>query len=760
MSSRRLAARLAWREVRRRPGRTALVMMLIALPVAGMTGASMIFRAGDDSGLELYEYEYGQADLAVSIGGSEFPDRVRSLVDQELPIGSRIVPVAGLWADVVVARADGERVLSSVGLDDLPLDDPITDGIVDIERGRAPIDEDEILLHPDLADEWGVDIGAEIEAIRPEAEWTVVGVGRRGRSLDDPFVVLGALDRATIRDGALTARLLVDLPDETTDAQVATAVSRISRGDVWVQDRATAELRFPSADQATLVWIWVFGVVGLAVVGVVVAAAFATSARRQLVTVGQLGVNGAPEPVVRRSLALQGAWSGALGALVGIVGGTVAVSVAWSFVESVGGERLDGRRFAPLDLTAIVVTATVSATIAAAAPARTASRVPLLSALAGRRPQPLAPRWHAPVAAVAAVSGLVLLANASRQQQDGDEGLLAGVVGGLALLAAVVLGAGMVVAMIGRLGRRASGVARLATRELDRDRRRSAGIIAGTAAVAGLAMVAMTIAATSDAEQLADAERREQRLPPNTVELFWVPTDRLIDDVAPEAPPFPGPLLADITDWFPGAEVEEIRGDLGPAGRRLVFASEIDRDGERLLRQILQTDGGSSPFLDGDADAGAPGGGERDGFWWFDGRTEPTRESGLVTTVAVGLATLLVSGVVGAGLALTAAENRPERSVLHAVGAPPRTVARLAATTAWIQAATGIALALPLGYLAVAVVRRTWDAGLPTVPWVGTVVLAVGVPALVAAAAWTASTITSRANRRRGAGLLGARLAA
>ena len=44
-----------------------------------------------------------------------------------------------------------------------------------------------------------------------------------------------------------------------------------------------------------LAWSWVIGALSLAVTGIIVAAAFATSARRQLVTVGLLSSNGAPE---------------------------------------------------------------------------------------------------------------------------------------------------------------------------------------------------------------------------------------------------------------------------------------------------------------------------------------------------------------------------------------------------------------------------------------------------------------------------------
>ena len=76
-----------------------------------------------------------------------------------------------------------------------------------------------------------------------------------------------------------------------------------------------------------LAWSWVIGALSLAVTGIIVAAAFATSARRQLVTVGLLSSNGAPEGVIRRSLALQGSWTGLVGSLLGVAAGLVGAHV-------------------------------------------------------------------------------------------------------------------------------------------------------------------------------------------------------------------------------------------------------------------------------------------------------------------------------------------------------------------------------------------------------------------------------------------------
>ena len=67
-SSWRFAMRLARREVRRRPGRTLLVMLLVAIPVCGMTVVTVLVRTNNDSATEAWARRFGNADLVGSTG--------------------------------------------------------------------------------------------------------------------------------------------------------------------------------------------------------------------------------------------------------------------------------------------------------------------------------------------------------------------------------------------------------------------------------------------------------------------------------------------------------------------------------------------------------------------------------------------------------------------------------------------------------------------------------------------------------------------
>jgi putative ABC transport system permease protein len=66
----RVAARLARREVQRRQGRTLLVVLLVAIPVAGMTIAAVVRETVALTPRESYRIWFGSSDMAVEgIGG-------------------------------------------------------------------------------------------------------------------------------------------------------------------------------------------------------------------------------------------------------------------------------------------------------------------------------------------------------------------------------------------------------------------------------------------------------------------------------------------------------------------------------------------------------------------------------------------------------------------------------------------------------------------------------------------------------------------
>ena len=116
-------------------------------------------------------------------------------------------------------------------------------------------------------------------------------------SFDDRRLVVGDLPLDEFRPESLTQYTAIDLePGQSTAGSVvdevgqslieALGASEPGGSEATVAWGDTSDVSAPAP--AALAWGWVGGVIALAAVGVIIAAAFAASARRQLVTVGLL----------------------------------------------------------------------------------------------------------------------------------------------------------------------------------------------------------------------------------------------------------------------------------------------------------------------------------------------------------------------------------------------------------------------------------------------------------------------------------------
>ena len=272
---------------------------------------------------------------------------------------------------------------------------------------------------------------------RPEPRsFTVVGIGEQRAQLDTPLLVLGPGAAWTSRNPSEAPMELVDLPGTPTDTVVRAAAENITvHGYGGVSDRTDDQERDDGAGAVR--WSWVIGAVFLTVIGIVIAAAFAAGARRQLTTLGQLAANGASR-VARRVLFLQGTWTGCLGAITGIALGFVSLAALRPHIDRIFWRDMGPWDVRISDLIPVVLLGVGAATVAALVPARTTSRIPVLSALSGRRPLGAVPRWLVGAGVTATVCGLGLLGLAVLgSNQPGNSanvwGLTA-VVGGVAVL--------------------------------------------------------------------------------------------------------------------------------------------------------------------------------------------------------------------------------------------------------------------------------------------------------------------------------------
>lgn len=601
-----------------------LVVLLVALPVAAMTVGATVIRSNSASeqpdALGWFEAQNGLGADVVVPGTDD-------LADATLPEG---------WTSWASEQASVPLIVDG-GLFDAA-DPPWVNLIESSDQdrfgrlvdGSAPASVGEITVDAEFARKFDLAVGDTVDAryLRP---LSVVGI-RDGRGETGPRIVGVDLPFEAVR--STWKKVAIDTngdeagigPFLNEQAEMA-GLTPSNIGAVGVAPGVPAfevlGSRFggetvvaaDQGDAGPLAINWMLGVIGLGVVGIIIAAAFAAGTARQVVTSGQLLANGASPGVVRRVLALQGTWAGLVGAALGIGAGVGLVRLflersAWAarnFTEIVVWV------IRPLDLVVIGVTGVVAATIAALVPARLLARIPVLSALAGRRPVRPAPRRLVPIGLVASAFGVLLLVTSLLASRTGSATWPAGLTGGLGGILVVVGMIGISPVVI----RAAAGVAarlgpswRLAARSIDRNRFRSTAVVA----VVG---VALTVAVAISAVAIGSIDTTTR------TDLAWIdnggrwltgesPED-LVDLPAPTSPAWIDEVRDEVSEVIPDAEVIDLRyvvtdppprrGDVGV--QRLLIADpavldrlELTDESVALLDDVgaIQMYGDSSPM--------------------------------------------------------------------------------------------------------------------------------------------------------------------
>jgi len=293
-----------------------------------------------------------------------------------------------------------------------------------------------------------------------------------------------------VQDGI---RWFVDLPGGTPAPET---MPTLPAGTWWPPFEAT-DLAVDQRTQVAASYA-VAGVV-LIVTGMIAVAAFAVGARRQLRSFGILAAGGVPPAGLRRIGVLQGLVTGVMASVAG-AGLALAVGVP------VDEPRLDGwidravgpLEVSPFDILAVVALGTVAATVAAWVPARSAARVPVLAALSGRRPQGRVSPAVLILGAVLAAAGSAAVALSHVAGVWSEEPWGLAVAGAAAVLLGGALLTPWVVAGLEPLAGRLRGAARLAVRDLARQRVRTGAAAAAVLAPVAVAVFALTVAAARE----------------------------------------------------------------------------------------------------------------------------------------------------------------------------------------------------------------------------------------------------------------------
>jgi putative ABC transport system permease protein len=804
--------RMARRDLRRHARRSALIVTLVALPVAGLAAGIVLLQAATVTGEQIAAEVMGAAALR-----ADSTDPEAMLDPAALPPGSRVLPFSATGGVLQV----GPGNVQAVSLTDIPLGDPLTAGMLDLREGRALRAPGEVAVSPVVLRELHRQVGDTIQVVEPPLTLRVTGAVLNPADIDAWVAVTG---RGALGPDARRS-WLISLP-RGVEAQ---SVLRGAGLSLIPRELATDVASRPS--NGVLDPIPTIAALALMIAALIVAAAFAAGVRREIHDLGLLAAVGGTPAQLRASVLVRGITLGLVGGLTGVALGLLGAVAVYPFLD-----RFTGRLPHPLVLPAIpllgaATAAVLAGTAAALFPARFAARVPPLDALHARVPTGPPPRHVSRLGILAIVLGSALTAAGTRPINN-----LAVSLAGLAvLLGGFVACSTAVVAAVEPLARRRLPLAgRVAARQAARTRSRTGPAVAAITVALAVPVFVSSVALTGQADdrahwlpaqghdqlRISHAARSEGEAPPAAVRavVAAIPgavaaplrqalfPDEQMPVVASRRPSVsqteePSGVYVGGDDLLAALGAHRAAADLAAGKVVGVGRATIDNGRVALHREDFRdnTANTARSILDPEATV-LPAAqiddrplisihyvisaseAQRQGLTSYPQGTlvraphaitpdelqaaraalapypELTVDAGPGTppqSVTTPLLMLLfaVSGavalaVVAAMVALAQAEARTERRTLFAVGASPAVLRGTAAATAGLLALLGGVLAVPAGLLPLAAVYATTPAAVPLV--VPWAGLAVGAVLVPALAAAGSATLTRTTSGSQG----------
>lgn len=551
----RLSLTMARRDARRYGGRSALVVLLVALPIAlvvsGLTVVSSItvsaqeripWTTGTAQAVMVGPLPYVPQPVADSSGGAAYSpvaeaSAVREVpgLDEDAPLpeqaralstltGGQVVPVSG--AQVSWPRGEGVRFGNALFIDPTHA----LGSRLALTDGRWPADSSEIVVTPfGLAEGLPPDGQVVLEQSGTQIPVTVVGEAEVYNTYGYQPVLLSS-EPFDEQLADVEAWLL--LRDEPVSWE---EVARLK--DYGLQVDSTALLREGaqrsgvnpdySGEETTRSGA-LLGAALFVVTVLLVGPAFAVGASRQRRTLALSASNGAPVRQLRRIVLAQAVVLGGVAVAAGVVVGVAGSWVLLPLLDRLRPEQIPTTLDPPLAAIGVVALCGGAATLSAALlPARRLGRLDIVGVMRGHQAGARLNRWVGGAGAVVVVAsvGLLLLG-----AQDASEPLLVSAVVGLFGGTLLLVPAALVLA--GRLGSRLSLPWRLATRDAARHRSRAVPTIAAlVAATATLTTVVVAVASES-----ASQERRYTPLTVPGEGTIWADGPGLTDHVTTTMP--------------------------------------------------------------------------------------------------------------------------------------------------------------------------------------------------------------------------------
>ena len=503
----RAAARLAARQVRRDWRTSALVALLVALPLAAASAAAVYADSQMPTAEEEAIVSVGGTETWLRIVGGADPSRQQYLDDPDwveydtTDDGSRVhdegerpdspEPFVPQDTELLTLTSTSVRAETAGGEAHLPavigdIGDHRLDGRLDVVSGTRPLGPNEAAVSPAALDRLWRRRRRRAPPARSRRDahhrrGDAGSAGRRRGRATVPAAQSRAGSRLDASPAATTwfAAEWAPTADEVYDLNAEGVIAYVPALAADPGDGAS-----PAFDTSSLSGL-VFAGMTAAVMAfsayliiLLAGAALAVSARRQQRQLAMAAGVGATRSDVFRIVLLQGTVLGLLGGIIG-TGAGIGVG-AWLVAATADGSSTHpwGLHIPWLALAAVAAFAVVVGTLAALAPARSASRQNVIGALRGaRRPVALRtdrPKWGSllilvGIALTLAGAGFVMWVTAEPWSQWTSLLIFAGmagvIAGPLVLQVGVILAGHWLLTVLARLLSRVSLGARLAARD-------------------------------------------------------------------------------------------------------------------------------------------------------------------------------------------------------------------------------------------------------------------------------------------------------
>ncbi len=469
VAARRAMLRWSWRLFRREWRQQFLILLLIIVAVAAVVVGSAVAvntppaaTAGFGTAHDLATFNL----TPTSKSSSDSPARVESQIAQiEHAVGT-----------VQVIANETFTVPGSTQTYQLRSQDPngpYAGTMLQLLSGHYPTGRSQIALTPGLASELGLRVGDTW----PQGGKTVVGIVQNPQSLLDEF--------ALVPPGQVTHPTQVSVLFDASPNTLHLSLKSLS-----------SYITTPGATNSNLVnpatLVLALATVGMLLIALVSIGGFTVLAQRRMRSLGMLESMGATDRNVRLVLEANGVIVGVVGAVLGFVLG-LALWLAYRPHNEQSAHHVIPTFALPWNvIVPAMVLAVIATFFAAGYPARAITRVPVVSALAGRPAPPRQIHRSLVPGVIALVLGFVFFSLSGAAGNGG--GVIWLIPGLIALIAGIILVSPFFLALLARIGGRSPIAIRLPLRDMARYRSRSGSALSAISLGIMIAVIVCAVA--------------------------------------------------------------------------------------------------------------------------------------------------------------------------------------------------------------------------------------------------------------------------